>query len=45
MHIRNPVEWGVDQLRSAGHAIEGVGRARYGVQRSAGDPADRGRRP
>jgi uncharacterized membrane protein len=32
MHIRNPVEWGLDQLRSAGHAIEGVGRARYGVQ-------------
>lgn len=27
MHIRNPVEWGVDQLRAAGHAIEGVGRA------------------
>lgn len=32
MHIRNPVEWSVDQLRSAGHAIEGVGRARYGAQ-------------
>ena len=22
MHIRNPVEWGVDQIRSAGSAIE-----------------------
>jgi uncharacterized membrane protein len=32
MHIRNPVEWSVDQLRSAGHAIEAAGRARYGVQ-------------
>ena len=28
MHIRNPVEWSVDQLRLAGHAIESVGRAR-----------------
>jgi uncharacterized membrane protein len=28
MHIRNPVEWGVDQLRQAGLAIEAVGRAR-----------------
>src|SRR5438132_1319690 len=27
MHIRNPVEWGVDQLRLAGHAVESVGRA------------------
>ena len=29
MHIRNPVEWGVDQVRAAGHAVEAVGRARY----------------
>jgi uncharacterized membrane protein len=27
MHIRNPVEWSVDQLRLAGHAVESVGRA------------------
>jgi uncharacterized membrane protein len=26
MHIRNPVEWGVDQIRSAGTAIESIGR-------------------
>ena len=34
MHIRNPVEWSVDQLRSAGHAIEGVGRGRYAAEAS-----------
>lgn len=27
MHIRNPVEWGVDQLRHAGTAIERAGHA------------------
>ena len=27
MHIRNPVEWGVDQIRSAGTAIESIGWA------------------
>ena len=27
MHIRNPVEWGVDQLRVAGAAIDQMGRA------------------
>jgi uncharacterized membrane protein len=27
MHIRNPVEWGVDQVRIAGHAIESMGHA------------------
>src|SRR5438067_8515273 len=27
MHIRNPVEWGVDQLRVAGAAIDSMGRA------------------
>src|SRR5437763_10257795 len=27
MHIRNPVEWSVDQVRLAGHAVESVGRA------------------
>src|SRR5438045_2040906 len=27
MHIRNPVEWGVDQLRHAGTAIERAGGA------------------
>jgi uncharacterized membrane protein len=27
MHIRNPVEWGVDQVRVAGHAIESMGHA------------------
>jgi len=26
MHVRNPVEWGVDQIRSAGTAIESIGR-------------------
>ena len=26
MHIRNPVEWGVDQIRQAGSAIEAAGR-------------------
>src|SRR5690348_6719098 len=26
MHIRNPVEWSVDQIRHAGSAIEAVGR-------------------
>ena len=31
MHIRNPVEWGVDQLKSAGTAIESMGRARRRV--------------
>ena len=25
MHIRNPVEWGIDQIRSAGTTIERVG--------------------
>jgi uncharacterized membrane protein len=28
MHIRNPVEWTVDQLRIAGHAVEQVGPPR-----------------
>ncbi len=28
MHIRNPVEWGVDQLRYAGTAIESIGHHR-----------------
>jgi uncharacterized membrane protein len=28
MHIRNPVEWGVDQVRVAGHAIESMGHPR-----------------
>jgi uncharacterized membrane protein len=32
MHVRNPVEWGVDQLRSAGHVIEAAGRGHYGTQ-------------
>jgi uncharacterized membrane protein len=27
MHVRNPVEWGVNQVRSAGTAIESIGRA------------------
>jgi uncharacterized membrane protein len=26
VHIRNPVEWGVDQLKVAGHAVESAGR-------------------
>ena len=28
MHIRNPVEWTVDQLRLAGHAVERAGQPR-----------------
>jgi uncharacterized membrane protein len=28
MHIRNPVEWSVDQLRLAGHAVESMGHRR-----------------
>ena len=28
MHIRNPVEWSVDQLRFAGHAVERAGHPR-----------------
>src|SRR5258708_13143594 len=28
MHSRNPVEWSVDQVSLAGHAVESVGRAR-----------------
>jgi uncharacterized membrane protein len=32
MHIRNPVEWSLDQLRAAGHAIEAAGRTRYQAQ-------------
>ena len=28
MHIRNPVEWSVDQLRLAGHAVEAMGHRR-----------------
>jgi uncharacterized membrane protein len=31
MHIRNPVEWSVDQLRLAGHAVESVGRRPRGM--------------
>jgi uncharacterized membrane protein len=27
MHVRNPIEWGVDQLRFAGHAVESMGQA------------------
>src|SRR5713101_3336231 len=32
MHIRNPVEWGVDQIRSAGTAIESMSHARHRTQ-------------
>jgi uncharacterized membrane protein len=32
MHIRNPVEWGVDQIRYAGTAIESMGRAGHRTQ-------------
>src|SRR5438876_6820553 len=31
MHIRNPVEWGVDTIRSAGTAIESMGRAGHRI--------------
>jgi uncharacterized membrane protein len=31
MHIRNPVEWSVDQLRLAGHAVEAAGRRPRGL--------------
>ncbi len=32
MHIRNPVEWGVDQIRSAGTAIEAMSHAGHRLQ-------------
>jgi uncharacterized membrane protein len=32
MHIRNPVEWGVDTIRSAGTAIESISRSEHRVQ-------------
>lgn len=32
MHIRNPIEWGVDQIRLAGSAIERVGHAEHRVR-------------
>src|SRR5438105_7697146 len=35
MHIRNPVEWSVDQLRLAGHAVESVGQHRRGMDMPA----------
>jgi uncharacterized membrane protein len=34
MHIRNPVEWGVDQIRSAGTAIEWMGRAEHRTEKA-----------
>lgn len=34
MHIRNPVEWSVDQMRAAGHAIEGVARVHDGARQA-----------
>jgi uncharacterized membrane protein len=35
MHIRNPVEWGVDQVRSAGTAIERIGHHTHDARRPA----------
>jgi uncharacterized membrane protein len=35
MHIRNPVEWGLDQIRFAGTAFEGVGRHSHVATRPA----------
>jgi uncharacterized membrane protein len=32
MHVRNPIEWGVDQLRFAGHAVEAVSRAGHSAR-------------
>src|ERR1700719_5386555 len=32
MHIRTPVEWGVDQIKSAGTAIESIGRAGHRIE-------------
>jgi len=29
MHVRNPVEWGVDQLKQAGATIDMIGRGRH----------------
>lgn len=29
-HVRNPIEWGWDQLRGAGHAVESAGRSVQG---------------
>src|SRR5438874_2286822 len=41
MHIRNPVEWSVDQLRLAGHAVEMVGRGRRAEELRAPAPVVR----
>jgi len=38
MHIRNPVEWGVDQLKVAGHTIEAVAGHRSHGDASATPP-------
>ena len=35
MHIRNPVEWGLDQFRHAGAAIDTIGRTGLGARDAA----------
>ena len=40
-HIRNPAEWGVDQLRTANLAVERAGHALRGPNRDAALPAIR----
>ena len=40
-HIRNPAEWGVDQLRTANHAVERAGHALRSPTRDAPLPAVR----
>ena len=37
-HVRNPIEWGWDQLRGAGHAVESAGRSVYGHAESLAPP-------
>ena len=37
-HVRNPIEWGWDQLRGAGHAVESAGRSVYGHPETLASP-------
>jgi uncharacterized membrane protein len=37
-HVRNPIEWGWDQLRGAGHAVESAGRSVRGPDEAAVTP-------
>ncbi|HEX2114935.1 MAG TPA: DUF2189 domain-containing protein [Alphaproteobacteria bacterium] len=37
-HVRNPIEWGWDQLRGAGHAVESAGRSVRGRDETTAVP-------